>query len=266
MTEIADDGPIPPDLAGRRAVVTGGAHGIGKAIAARLVRCGCEVIVVDTDRAALEAMSQEVTCLPMVGDLSSPEAAALAEDLIRTHGPVQLIVDNVGISTDHGFLDLGEDHFDKVFRANLRGPWFFTKRLVRELTESGLPGSIVFLSSLHDTFVRGNPHYSSSKAAVVMLAKELAHELAPQGIRVNVVAPGAIRTPSNPAPPDDPAGRRFVPMGRTGEPDDVARIVVVLLSDTWAGYVTGAEVRVDGGLGLHSWITDQEPLRGGPGH
>ena len=113
----------------------------------------------------------------------------------------------------------------------------------------------VFVSSLHDTYVRTQPHYSTSKAAVTMLVKELASELGPHGIRVNAVSPGAIRSRANPidtAAQQDRV-RRIVPLGRPGEPAEVARMVAVLLSDHWSGYVTGANVRVDGGLGLYSW-------------
>jgi 3-oxoacyl-[acyl-carrier protein] reductase len=117
---------------------------------------------------------------------------------------------------------------------------------------------VVFVSSLHDTFLALRPGYSTTKAAVAMLVRELAYELGRHRIRVNAVSPGSIRTKSNPIPVDeDPSIARIIPVGRSGDPDDVAKLVVVLLSDAWAGYVTGVNLPVDGGLGLHSWLMDE---------
>ena len=124
-----------------------------------------------------------------------------------------------------------------------------------------MTGAILFVSSLHDTFRLHPPLTTASKAAVSMLVKELAGELAPHGVRVNAVSPGSIRARHNPV--DTPAKeeqiRRMVPLGRVGEPADIARMAAVLLSDEWSGYVTGANVRVDGGLGLHSWAAGSAP-------
>ncbi len=126
------------------------------------------------------------------------------------------------------------------------------------------PGSIVFVSSLHDTFIRTFPHYSSSKAAVSMLA-ESRRGVGPYRIRVNTVSPGVIRTHHVPAPIDERDRERLrtlIPLGRVGDPVDVARIIVMLLDDEHAGYVTGTNVRVDGGLGLHSWSLDEQQQQG----
>ncbi len=255
--------PLPiPDLAGRRAVITGAANGIGHAIASLLLEIGAEVIAVDKDKHELDgAFDRFPRCRLVVGDLAT-EMAAIADGILR-EGPVELIVNNVGISTDHGFHEIEEDAFDLVMETNLRGPWFFTKRLVDALLQSRKPegrprASILFVSSLHDTFVAKRPHYSVSKAGVAMLVRELAHELGPHGIRVNAISPGWIRT-------DDDQGsdeqrekeawtRPHIPLGRPGEPDDVARVALFLLSDVWAGYVTGANLPVDGGLSLFSWM------------
>ena len=136
---------------------------------------------------------------------------------------------------------------------NLRAPWFLTRTLVRALVDSGRRGSVLFISSLHDTFVRRAPHYSASKGGVAMLVKELAWELAPHGIRVNAISPGAIWTGEGSAP-DAPT----VALGRLGRPDEVASIAAVLLDDEVSSYVTGANVRVDGGLALHNWLTDRD--------
>jgi glucose 1-dehydrogenase len=242
---------------GQTAVVTGAAHGIGCATAALLAALGARVIVLDTDRAALEEQFRDGGYVRWCGDVGNGDAAQLADDIWERHGPVHLIVNNVGIQTPRSFLELEDEEFDRVFATNLRGPWFFTKRLVTHLSTVDRGGAVVFVSSVHDNVVFGWPHYSASKAAIAMLVKELAVELGANGIRVNAVSPGPICTAANPM--SDPDGRarllRQVPLGRIGEPADVARMIAVLLSDRWSGYVTGTNVRVDGGLALRSWMT-----------
>jgi NAD(P)-dependent dehydrogenase (short-subunit alcohol dehydrogenase family) len=252
------EGPLPGDLAGRRAVVTGAAHGIGLSIARHLATAGAEVLAVDRDRERLQAAFPERQCTPIVADLVEGSGARLADGLLAAHGRIDLVVNNVGISTPHSFLDLEEKDFDLALNTNLREPWFFTRGLVRRLVDEAQPGAIVFISSLHDRFVSRRPHYSVTKAAVSMLVRELASELAPHGIRVNAVSPGSVWT----EPGETPAGEaeyaaRLIPVGRIGYPDDIARAAVFLLSDAWAGYITGANVPVDGGLALHSWTMDR---------
>lgn len=244
-------------LAGRRAVVTGAAHGIGHATARRLRDAGAVVIAVDRDEPALRKAYADSAGIPVAGDLAAEDVPDLARRIVAEHGPVELIVNNVGVTTPHGFLTLEREDFDLVMATNLRGPWFFTREFVRTLIDAGRGGAIVFVSSVHDTHVRGQPHYSATKAAVVMLAKELAHELAPFGIRANAVAPGWIRTEPYVEPRAARALTERIPAGRPGTPDDVAWTIVALLSDELAGYVTGADLVVDGGLSLHTWLMDR---------
>jgi 3-oxoacyl-[acyl-carrier protein] reductase len=246
-------------LAGRTAIVTGAARGIGHATAELLASLGAQVIAVDKDEDALSNSFTSGNPVPWVGDLARADVDQLAAAIWDRHGPVQLLVNNVGVDTPHSFLELGQDDFDVVFNTNLRGPWFFTKEIAVRLVEAGLSGAIVFVSSLHDSVIRKVPHYTTSKAAVAMLVKELAAELAPS-IRVNAVSPGRIRTPRL-----ADSGGRFIPLGRAGEPIEVARMIAVLLSDEWSGYVTGTNVRVDGGLGLHSWsMAEREDVSPSP--
>jgi NAD(P)-dependent dehydrogenase (short-subunit alcohol dehydrogenase family) len=232
-------------LQGKLAVVTGAGSGIGAGIAERLRMAGVTVVTIDSDA------TTEPTIVADLGE----DGGALAGRLVETFGPFDLIVNNVGITPASGFLELGEAEWDRVFAVNLKGPWFFTKRLVEALIAEGQGGSILFVSSLHDTFIRGKPHYSASKAAVTMLVKELGWSLAPHGIRVNAVAPGAIFT-NNDLTPDDDYPR--IAMRRIGLPDDVARVAVALLDDEISGYVTGSRVPVDGGLALFNWLHDSD--------
>lgn len=188
---------LPKDLRGRRAVVTGAARGIGEAVARRLIMAGADVTAVDKDGAGLKLAFRAEPCQILEGDLGADDVTDLADDLAGCE-PIELIVNNVGVTTPHGFMEMGRREFDEVMNTNLRGPLFFTQRLVTALViaqrRRRRRGSILFISSLHDHVVAGQPHYSGSKAAVAMLTRELAKELAPKGIRVNAISPGWIRT------------------------------------------------------------------------
>ncbi len=256
------------DLHDRRAVVTGAARGIGLAIARRLLMAGAEVVAIDKDKETLRAeYERDLSCKIIADDLARDEVSLLADELVADGKPVELIVDNVGVSVPGGFTGTSDDLVASVFQSNLLGPWRFTRRLVEVLIEAqahdpalaARGGSIVFISSLHDTFPSGKPSYDVSKAGVSQLARVMAHELAPNRIRVNAISPGWIRTAPDPNTPEQRAKHehmlRFIPMREPGYPDDVAKAAMLLLSNTWMGYVTGQNLRVDGGLSLSSWTT-----------
>ena len=228
-------------------MVTGGAGNIGLGIGTALAEAGARVVLIDSDAEALAKAARRLGCAAVNADLGADSAAALAERVLEEHGTVDLIVNNVGITTPSGFRETTEDEFDRVFATNLRGPWFFTRRLVEAVIAERRPASILFISSLHSARVRLHPHYSASKAAVAMLVKELAHELGPHGIRVNALSPGWIE-------PDGGKKSDLIPLGRTGRPQDIAPVALALLDDAVSGYVTGADVAVDGGLATHTWI------------
>jgi NAD(P)-dependent dehydrogenase (short-subunit alcohol dehydrogenase family) len=236
-------------VAGGRAVVTGGAAGIGRAIAAALSAAGADVVVVDRDETALAEAARSLGCGAVHADLGADTAATLAERVLDEFGTIDLVVNNVGITTESRFRDLGEDEFDVVFATNLRGPWFFTRRLVDAVVADRRTASILFISSVHSSHVRTFPHYGASKAAVAMLVKEMAHELGPLGIRVNALSPGWIA-------PATGRAEQLIPLRRVGTPEDVAPMAVALLDDAVSGYVTGADIVVDGGLSLHTWHDD----------
>jgi 3-oxoacyl-[acyl-carrier protein] reductase len=237
--------------------VTGAGHGIGLAIAFGLRALGARVIAVDKDADALRTAFPKGECDPLLADVAADDPLALGDQLVREHGPIPLVVNNVGITTPTSFLDLEPADFDLVFRTNLRGPWFLTRQLARALVSAETGGSILFVSSVHDTHIRQNPHYSASKAAIAMLVKEMAYELGPHRIRVNAVSPGWIKTEDHVDPKHERRLKAQIPAGRPGEPDDVARLALVLLSDELSGYVSGANVTVDGGLSLANWLTER---------
>ena len=238
------------DLRGRNALVTGASHGIGRAIAEELQRRGTNVVGID------HAMPERP--LPGIELLRADvrdDPDELARRIAAVRGPPELIVNNVGIDLPGTFLEADARTVEDTLATNLLGPWLLTRSLVAQMLASGRGGSIVFISSLHSSIPRTHPHYGASKAAVTMLVRELARELGPHQIRVNAVSPGWV--PTRGMPSEVPEGheriRRLIPLGRYGRPADVAKIVAVLLSDQLAGYVTGADVPVDGGLATVTW-------------
>jgi glucose 1-dehydrogenase len=255
------------DLRGRRAVVTGAARGIGQEIAVWLLRAGADVTVIDRDGERVKDVFRTESCQVLEGDLNGEDVVELADELTR-NGPVELVVNNVGITTPHRFLEIGGHELDLVLGTNLRGPWLFTDRLVKALIADGAGaagrparrGSVLFVSSLHDRFVAREAHYSVSKAGVAMLVQAMAKELGRHGIRVNAISPGWIRTAEDPTTPEQVAKHERllprIPAGEPGRPADVARLALLLLSDAWTGYVTGQNIAVDGGLSLHNWLDE----------
>ena len=255
------------DLRGRHAVVTGAARGIGEAIAKWLIMAGADVTVIDCDSRVKDVFRTE-SCQVMEADLAGDDVVALADELTAQR-PVELLVNNVGVTTPHRFGQIGATELDQVLGTNLRGPWLFTDRLVKALIDGRAPtagrsprprGSILFISSLHDRFVAREAHYSVSKAGVAMLVKAMAKELGRHQIRVNAISPGWIRTAEDTSTPEQVAKyarlRPRIPAGQAGVPADVARVALFLLSDAWSGYVTGQNIAVDGGLSLHNWLDE----------
>ena len=255
------------DLRGRHAVVTGAARGIGEAIAKWLIMAGADVTVIDRDSRVKDVFRTE-SCQVMEADLCDEDVVALADELTAQR-PVELLVNNVGITTPHRLGQIGAAELDLVLGTNLTGPWLFTDRLVKALIDgraqmsgrSPRPrGSILFISSLHDRFVAREAHYSVSKAGVSMLVQAMAKELGRHQIRVNAISPGWIRTAEDTTTPEQVAKydrlRPRIPVGQAGVPADVARVALFLLSDAWSGYVTGQNIAVDGGLSLHNWLDE----------
>jgi 3-oxoacyl-[acyl-carrier protein] reductase len=245
------------ELEGRVALVTGGSRGIGAAVCAELGAAGAEVVVNYARSAdAAEAVCVGIrdaggTATAVAGDISTPEgAAALVSQVESEVGPIAILVCNAGITRDNLIMKLSDDDWRAVVDTNLGGA-FFTCRAVARPMLKRRAGAIVTMSSV--VGVHGNAgqtNYAASKAGLIGLTKALAKELGGRGIRVNAIAPGYISTELTDALPE--AAREAIlgqtPLGRLGDPADVARAVRFLVSDA-AAFVTGDVLAVDGGLG-----------------
>jgi NAD(P)-dependent dehydrogenase (short-subunit alcohol dehydrogenase family) len=246
-------------LAGRGAVVTGGARGIGAGIATRLAEAGAAVVVADLDGEAAMALAKQLAeehGRPMVGaavDVADEASVVALADLAAERlGRLDIWVNNAGIFPHTGpVADADAALFERVLAVNVTGMFYGAREAARRMSGGG---SIVNLASITGFAARaGLTAYSTSKHAVVGLTRNLAKDLAPLGIRVNAVAPGLIVTPgvlSGSAGESRSAAamasRPTAPLGRHGVPDDVARVVLFLVSEL-AAFVSGATIVIDGG-------------------
>lgn len=249
---------------GVRAVVTGAASGIGRATAARLLAEGASVGLVDLDAGLLGHTADELRdgCrearLPgavhtAVADVSDMRAAADAvRELAGTLGGIDVCVTAAGFGQVVGVLEVTDTQWRRMVDVSLNGTVACAQEAARAMRAQGRGGSIVLLSSIN-AFVpgRGNAHYSAAKAAVATFAKAAAFELGGNGIRVNALAPGVIRTPLAAGLTEDAAAAasylELTPLGRFGEPEDVAAAACFLASRD-ASYITGHLLVVDGGI------------------
>jgi meso-butanediol dehydrogenase/(S,S)-butanediol dehydrogenase/diacetyl reductase len=231
-------------MSGRRALVTGGASGIGAATAELLRERGAEVVTVDLAGG------------DMTADVRDPAAIESAVDAAaaRLGGPPDLLVSAAGVYRIQPLTELDAEGWDDVLHVNLRGVFLTGRAVARRLIDAGVPGAVVNLAStaaLEGGGDEPSAHYNASKAGVVALTRQMAIEWAPHGIRVNCVCPGVIDTPMLRVMDDPQAGaawvREAVPLARLGTAAEVARVIGFLLSDD-ASYVTGAALPIDGGL------------------
>lgn len=252
------------DLTGRTAVVTGAAMGIGRAVAARLATAGAAVVIADVDAEAAAAAARELAAdghdvLAVGVDVAdADEVRALFESAVRWRGSVDVLVNNAGIFPASPVLEMSVEQFDRVQGVNLRGAFLCSQQAGLRMRDQGTGGVILNITSidaLHPSSV-GLAHYDASKHGLWGFTKNLALELAPFGIRVNALAPGAVATPgatsAQPAGDIDPQEMlasflKRIPLRRIGQPDDIARIAVVLVCDV-SSYMTGTQVVVDGGV------------------
>ena len=261
--------PIQGALTGQKALVTGANSGIGRGVAVALGKAGADVILnyVEGDPAA-EEVAQEirqtgVKALVYKADVSSEaDVAAMFDFAVKELGTIDILVANAGLQRDSSLQDMTLDAWNKVLGVNLTGQFLCARAATREFLRRGVnptvskaAGKIICMSSVHQVIPwAGHANYATSKGGIKMMMESMAQELAPHGIRVNAIAPGAIRTPINTSAWNTPEALKslltLIPYGRIGEPDDIARAAVWLASDD-SDYVVGTTLFVDGGMTLY---------------
>jgi 3-oxoacyl-[acyl-carrier protein] reductase len=240
-------------LNGRAAVITGGAQGIGLATAQALAAAGAKVVLGDLDEDAVgKAAAGIPDAVGMRCDVTDEDdVARLVEQSVREFGSIDVMVNNAGILRDATMRNLSLENFKAVIDVHLVGAWLGTRAAGAIMREQGR-GSIVNISSLSGKIGNaGQTNYSAAKAGIVGMTKAAAKELGHRGVRVNAVQPGLIRSPMTESMRPDiwDAKVADIPLGRAGEPEDVANVVLFLASDL-AGFITGAVIEVSGGRGM----------------
>jgi glucose 1-dehydrogenase len=246
-------------LQGKTAIVTGGNSGIGRAIVLALAGDGANVTVDYVSHPeATDELEREVAALgeKAVGfdaDVSKPrQLQMLVDATIKAFGKLDIMINNAGVETRTSVLETTEDQYEFVMAVNLKSAFFGTQLAARQMIAQGGGGRIINVSSVHEDWpMPGNTAYCLSKGGMRMLTRTAGVELAPHGITVTAVGPGAVDTPINKQTEADPASLKrleaAIPLGRLADPKEVAE-VVAFLAGGGADYVTATTVFVDGGL------------------
>lgn len=249
---------VGKSLQGKVAIVTGAATGIGKAIAIEMARRGASVVVnyigkPDPAQDVVKTIKNgSGAAVAIEADVSnSQEVLRMIQQTLAQFGHIDVLVNNAGIEKEVPFLDLPEAEWDAIIAVDLKGPFLCTQAAAREMAKRR-KGTIINISSVHEDLpFPGYAPYCAAKGGLRMLCRDLALELAKFNINIVNVAPGAIDTPINDATMKNPekvlALKREIPLGRVGQPQDVAKLVCYLASDD-ASYITGTTVVIDGGL------------------
>jgi NAD(P)-dependent dehydrogenase (short-subunit alcohol dehydrogenase family) len=246
-------------LEGKSAVITGAANGIGRATALVFAAEGARVVGTDRDAAGLDRVRDELEatgaeCVTVIGDVSMPDdARRMIQSAVQHHGRIDILVANAGVIPLRTITEATAADWDEVMAVDGRGMFLTCKYAIEAMLETG-GGSIVCLSSISGIAGQARQStYGPAKFAASGLTKHLAVEWADKGIRVNAVAPGTILTEAVRRLPEQPGGAEYIeeirkvhPMGRLGEPVEVARAIAFLASDD-ASFITGAILAVDGG-------------------
>ncbi|MFE7445942.1 SDR family oxidoreductase [Streptomyces chartreusis] len=271
MAGTADDkGPALSAqlLRGQKALVTGANSGIGLATAVALGRAGADVVVNyvagadEAEKVVEQIKAHGVRSYAHQADVSDEDqVVAMVAQMVEEFGTIDIMVANAGLQRDAPLTDMTLAHWQKVIDVNLTGQFLCAREAAKEFMRRGVveevsrsAGKIICMSSVHQVIPwSGHVNYASSKGGVGMLMQTLAQELAPQRIRVNAIAPGAIRTPINydawSTPEAEADLLRLIPYKRVGDPDDIANAAVAMASDL-LDYVVGSTLYVDGGMTL----------------
>lgn len=261
--------PINKVLKGQKAIVTGGSSGIGKGIATALGHAGADVLVNFTSRAEeAEKVAEEIRmcgtkAITFKADVSKEDQVQMMfKRAIEEFGTVDILINNAGLQKDAPVDQMSLSQWQLVLDVNLTGQFLCAREAIREFKRRGVrkdvscaAGKIICISSVHEVIPwAGHVNYAASKGGVMLMMKSIAQEVAPYRIRVNSVAPGAIRTPINMQAWDTPEAYRellkLIPYKRIGEPIEIGRAAVWLASDD-SDYIHGATIFVDGGMTLY---------------
>lgn len=243
-------------LDGKKALVTGAARGLGRAIADCLAQRGATVYGTSRDAASARTITERYGTPAFPVDITrTGDIGGFADSLMKESGGIDLLVNNAGVNVPKPALELTPEDWDSVFDTNLRGSFFLTTAIARQWMEGGTPGSVVNVASQAGIVaIEERAAYGASKAGLIHLTKVLALEWAHAGVRVNAVAPTFVRTEltaSTLSRPDWAAELLSrIPLARFGEPEDVAGAVAFLLSDD-AAMITGHTLTIDGGYTIH---------------
>ena len=237
------------------ALVTGGARGIGRAIAMALAAAGAKIVVSDIDLEAAQKTAEELKeggseAFAVAGDVSdSGSVEGMIRESLDRFGRIDILVNNAGVTRDGLLMRMKEEDWDLVMRINLKGVYLCTKAIMRSMMKQR-SGRIINIASVVGVMGNaGQANYAASKAGVIGFTKSAAKEMAPRGINVNAVAPGFIATDMTDKLTDDVKAEflRNIPLSRAGTPEDVAQVVLFLASPA-ADYITGQVIHIDGGM------------------
>lgn len=259
----------PDLLKGQKALVTGASSGIGKAVACHLAKAGASVVInYHSDEESANQIVESITteggeAIAIKANVAQEEEVkAMFDQMFQHVGAIDILVNNAGVQKDAAFVDMTLEDWNLVLSVNLTGQFLCAREAAKAFLRQGIKpevscaaGKIICMSSVHEVIPwAGHVNYASSKGGIEMMMKSIAQELAPQKIRVNSIAPGAIQTDINTEAWSTPEAKeellKLIPYNRVGTPDDVAKAAVWLASDN-SDYVHGATLFVDGGMMLY---------------
>jgi glucose 1-dehydrogenase len=256
-------------LKGQKALVTGANSGIGESVARYLAKAGASVVIKyhsrpeDANKIVDDIKAGAGEALAIQADVSKEDQVkAMFATMFKEFGTIDILVNNAGLQKDSPFVDMTLEHWNLVIGINLTGQFLCAREAAREFLRRGVQphiscaaGKIICMSSVHQVIPwAGHVNYATSKGGINMMMQSIAQELAPHKIRVNSIAPGAIKTPINKSAWDTPSAEakllQLIPANRVGDPEDIAKAAVWLASDD-SDYVNGTTLFVDGGMTLY---------------